>query len=158
METKLTTERDRIEQLMMSEGLNAVQFAAETGIKSATISHILNGRNNPSLDVLKRIVDRYRNISSDWLFLGVGPMYRQKSQPQTLSLFENQTENVEIPDSYVDKNIEKNVSEKISVQEKKDEQLEKSDTPLIIPPQISKSVHKIIVYYSDNTFEEFLPK
>lgn len=38
---------------MQAEGLNATQFASEIGIKTPTLSHILSGRNNPSLDVLK---------------------------------------------------------------------------------------------------------
>ena len=83
----METERDRIEKVMEKEGLNATQFASEIGIKAPTLSHILNGRNNPSLDVMKRILDRYRTISSDWLILGVGPMYREIKQPQMLPLF-----------------------------------------------------------------------
>ena len=59
----METDKDRIEKVMIKEGLNATQFAAEIGIKSPTLSHILNGRNNPSLEVLKRILDRYRTIS-----------------------------------------------------------------------------------------------
>lgn len=157
MDTK-STERDRIQQLMESEGLNSVQFATETGIKSATLSHILNGRNNPSLDVMKQILDRYRSVNSDWLILGIGQMYRQKTQSQTLSLFDEPVVNNIKSEINAPILEEKTVSGAEQTSEKK-EITEIKDTKIELPPtiikEISKSVDKIIVYYSDNTFEEF---
>lgn len=154
----METEKERIEKVMDKVGLNATQFAVEIGIKSPTLSHILNGRNNPSLEVLKRILERYRTISSDWLILGVGPMYRGIKQSQTLSLFEES----EITESksviYDDKNTEKSGAE-ISVIQKETEKmptaLEKSDMKVQPFPKLVK---KIIVYYDDNTFQEFETK
>lgn len=157
MESK-NTERDRIEQLMEAEGLNSVQFAGETGIKSATLSHILNGRNNPSLDVLKRILDRYRTVSSDWLFLGIGQMYRQKTQPQTLSLFELNDENSSKSNNYTQKNEPESITEKVPIQQNSLSEPEKVSEPMQIISEKSKSVNKIIVYFSDNTFQEFNSK
>ena len=58
-------EKDRIEKVMLTEGMNSAQFAAEIGIQGSTLSHILNGRNNPSLDVLKKVLNRFRTVSSD---------------------------------------------------------------------------------------------
>ncbi|MGC3978006.1 MAG: helix-turn-helix transcriptional regulator [Paludibacteraceae bacterium] len=154
MDTKIT-ERDRIQQLMETEGLNSVQFANETGIKSATLSHILNGRNNPSLDVLKRILDRFRTVSSDWLFLGVGQMYRQKSQPQALSLFDITDETNSKTDDYTLKSIKNLVSDTEIIQKNIAPEPEKKNEPIKIISENVKSINKIIVYFSDNTFQEF---
>ena len=49
-------EKERIEKIMLKEEMNSAIFAAEIGIQGSTLSHILNGRNNPSLDVLKKIL------------------------------------------------------------------------------------------------------
>ena len=151
----METEKDRIEKVMESEGLNATQFASEIGIKSPTLSHILNGRNNPSLDVLKRILDRYRTISSDWLILGVGPMYRGIKQSQTLSLFDVNEENISKSTSYVDNNAQNSGSEKNTKEEKADKISDEVINPTINSQIYSKLVKKIIVYYDDNTFHEF---
>ena len=105
----METDKDRIEKVMIKEGLNATQFAAEIGIKSPTLSHILNGRNNPSLEVLKRILDRYRTISSDWLILGIGQMYRDSKKSQTPTLFENMDEIDTKSAGYGRNIVEKNV-------------------------------------------------
>ena len=154
----MESEKERIEKVIDKEGLNATQFAAEIGIKSPTLSHILNGRNNPSLDVLKRILDRYRTISSDWLILGVGPMYRGIKQAQTLSLFAESDESISDSELYVEKNDKKLSTEKMSIQKK----TEQSSTELQVPDPIIQSVPKLvkkfIVYYDDNTFQEFETK
>ncbi|MFV0390853.1 MAG: helix-turn-helix domain-containing protein [Paludibacteraceae bacterium] len=149
-------DKDRIQKVMEQEGLNASQFAAEIGVKSPTLSHILNGRNNPSLDVLKRILDRYREISSDWLILGVGPMFRGIRQPQTLSLFDNEEVKSVQSKSYPIKSEENSVNENSNIQNKEEKN---SNVPVEathnLPPAV-KLVKKIIVYYDDNTFQEFL--
>ena len=69
-------ERERLLKLIADNNMSAKQFAAEVGIQAGTISNIVNGRNNPSLDVMQRVLNRFRTLSSDWLILGVGNMYR----------------------------------------------------------------------------------
>ena len=68
-------ERDRVLQVMQSEGMNAKQFCREVGISQGTLSNIMGGRNKPSLDVLQAILRRFRAVSCDWLIMGVGTMY-----------------------------------------------------------------------------------
>lgn len=154
----METEKDRIEKVMEKEGLNATQFASEIGIKSPTLSHILNGRNNPSLDVMKRILDRYRTINSDWLILGVGPMYRGIKQPQTLQLFDDEIEKYSEPTSYTEKKAENLGHEKKSKEEKTKQ--DHQDVPISTTTHSfqSRKVDKIIIYYDDNTFQEFEAK
>lgn len=48
--------KDRIAQIMKEEQMSAIQFAKETGIQQASLSHILNGRNNPSLEIIKKFI------------------------------------------------------------------------------------------------------
>lgn len=68
--------REKLIKIMQTEGLNAKQFAAEIGVGAGTISNILNGRNNPSHEVMQKVLRRFENISADWLVVDRGPMYR----------------------------------------------------------------------------------
>ena len=132
-------ERQRLEQVIQSEGLTSKQFAQEVGIQAGTISNILNGRNNPSLDVLQRVLNRFRTISSDWLVLGVGSMYRANgAQPET-TLFDV-------------KPLEPEPLLNISQSDQPGEQ--KKQEPPIATPVESKKVDKILIFYTDGTFEE----
>ncbi len=154
----METEKERIEQVMIKEGMNAAQFAAEIGIKSPTLSHILNGRNNPSLDVLKKILDRYRTISSDWLILGVGPMYRGIKQPQTLSLFDESEVNKSKSELYAEKKNIIQADENLSIRKETEQYVPVTEKPDVESQSIAKQVTKIIVYYNNNTFQEFETK
>ena len=58
---------ERITQIMEREGLTPSKFAEAIGIQRSAMSHILNGRNNVSLDVLIKILDRFAYVDSDWL-------------------------------------------------------------------------------------------
>ena len=158
-------EKDRIEKIMLKEEMNSAVFAAEIGIQGSTLSHILNGRNNPSLDVLKKILNRFRTVSSDWLILGIGSMYRVEKQSQTLTLFDSMEENTSKSSTLEPKTVEKSTPPFSTFQQKTtpDPEISVQTQPeahnsTFIPQieQASKSVRKIIVYYTDNTFQEFM--
>lgn len=68
--------KDRIRMIMESEGYTPARFADTLDIGRAIVSHILNGRNNPSLDVISRILEAFPSINPDWLLFGTGEMYR----------------------------------------------------------------------------------
>lgn len=159
-------EKERIEKVMQTEEMTAAQFAAEIGIQGSTLSHILNGRNNPSLDVLKKILNRFRMISSDWLILGVGSMYRNEIKSQAPTLFDNYDENT-LKSSTLDVKSDLKTSTLNKSNQKRVVNIEDSGVldsqnsqPTVFPPDVlvNKSVRKIIVYYTDNTFQEFFTK
>ena len=54
---------ERIMEIMRNKGFNSSRFAEEIGIQRAAMSHILNGRNNVSLDVCKKILEKFPEIS-----------------------------------------------------------------------------------------------
>ena len=66
--------KDRIKKIQEYSGLSLGVFASRTGIKAASLSHILNGRNNPSLDVVMKIHETFPEISWDWMLYGTGQM------------------------------------------------------------------------------------
>ena len=69
-------ERERIEKLIKSMNLSARQFAEQIKVQPGTISNMMVGRNNPSLEVMKRIMLRYPTVNPEWLIAGNGEMWR----------------------------------------------------------------------------------
>jgi transcriptional regulator with XRE-family HTH domain len=65
-------ERERIELLMKCYDLSPSQFAERTGIQRASVSHILSGRNKPSLEVMLKVYDAFPGVDMKWLMTGVG--------------------------------------------------------------------------------------
>lgn len=68
--------KSRIEQIMKEFSLSATEFSERIGISLSVLSHIMSGRNNPSLDVVGKILRSFEEIDSDWLILGKGKMLR----------------------------------------------------------------------------------
>ena len=68
------SESERLKAVMETAGMNAKQFAMEVGISAGTLSNIMKGRNRPSLDVMQAVLNRFRQVRSDWLILGSGSM------------------------------------------------------------------------------------
>lgn len=128
-------ERDRVLQVMQSEGMNAKQFCQEVGISQGTLSNIMGGRNKPSLDVMQAILRRFRAVSCDWLIMGVGSMYIAGTHEEgLLPLFEN--------DKQEDTPIMAVACTPIEEKQPK------------MTVAASRTVSKILVFYSDGTFEE----
>lgn len=64
----------RIQKIIKYKKLSASGFADQIGVPRSTISHILSGRNNPSLDLVQKILDTFSDIKTEWLVRGEGQM------------------------------------------------------------------------------------
>ena len=64
----------RLKNWMESEGLKSSELADNIGANRATISHILSGRNKPSIDFLQKLLSAYSNLNANWLITGIGYM------------------------------------------------------------------------------------
>lgn len=65
--------KDRIKQVINREGMMQSQFADFIEVNRPTLSHILAGRNNPSLEVVMKIHQKFPRINLSWLLDGIGP-------------------------------------------------------------------------------------
>ena len=77
---------DRINLLLKAKNITARQFAEEIGIQPSGISHILSGRNNPSLDFVLKVMKRWPEINISWLMFGKGEMYVSPVEMQHTSV------------------------------------------------------------------------
>jgi transcriptional regulator with XRE-family HTH domain len=148
--------KERIIQIMNQEGLNPSKFAEEIGIQRAAMSHITSGRNNPSMDMVIKILERFKYVNPDWLIFGTGKMKRDNLQTnfpqQQPDLFSNPphipTEKKIIPEYRQENRDKKSVLP-----------TKKSEYENVIPKETpSKKIVKIMLFYSDNTHEFFLPE
>ena len=68
---------DRISLLIQAKNLSAAQFADEIGVQRSSISHLVSGRNKPSLDLIQKTLQRFPEVSTEWLLFGKGEMVRE---------------------------------------------------------------------------------
>ena len=158
--------KDRIIQIMTSEGLMPSRFAEEIGIQRAAMSHITSGRNNPSLDVVTKILERFPSINPNWLLFGAGDMKSNENPNNSSRIsFSSPTSSDNSPSLFA------NPSDIRTQKEKKPEyRTDLRDTPplqtvqqfekktIITDRAPSKKIEKITIFYSDNTYEVFIPE
>lgn len=123
-------ERERIDAVRKSLNLSARQFAEEIHVRPGTISNMMAGRNNPSLEVMRRIMERYPTLNPEWLILGVGEMWR--TEP----------------------GVEAGLFDALPPDGKKRPPVVTKEEPQVIAAP-SKQIKNIVVYYTDGTYEEF---
>lgn len=70
---------DRLKLIMQAKNMSPAEFADVLEVQRSGISHLLSGRNNPSLGFVEKVLTRFPEISPDWLILGKGAMIRSNS-------------------------------------------------------------------------------
>ena len=76
---------ERLKNWMESEYLKPSALADNIGVNRATISHILSGRNKPSIDFLEKLLNTYPDINANWLISGVGYMQSDIKEEELIS-------------------------------------------------------------------------
>lgn len=155
--------KDRIRLIMEDAHLSPSEFADKLHIGRAVISHILNGRNNPSLDVVTRILSNMKNINPTWLLTGEGNMFNSEigenaSSYQSTDLFSNVSSNDLFSQPVVNAPDRSSVNEyrKENIVDLAESTANSAVLQHVIPQkQPEKKISKIIIYYTDNTFEVF---
>lgn len=132
---------ERIRQLMEQLGMNKKTFSEKIGENPSKISHIFMGRNNPSLDMLQKILRAFPDVSTDWLIMGRGESLlnneRQKIDDHELSGLENKNDKQE-------QKQEDNDENSVNAKENK----------ASIAAANNLRIKKIIILYEDGSFEE----
>ena len=151
--------KDRFKLIMDREKLTAGAFAESIGASQATISHILSGRNKPSVELVLRVHQRYGDINLEWLLTGKGEMSNAQGMPGesapdfagSISLFdENAINPTETPAGTENRKEmpsgrQQNTPKEIVKQE------------IVYRERPPRKITEIRIFFDDNTYETFKP-
>lgn len=160
---------DRIKKVMEYERMTPAHFADYIEIGRAVMSHILNGRNKPSLEVVTKILNKIHYIDSNWLLTGEGNMLTDDNNAKQANSSTNREEYVTRDLFNMNKPVEKEIfptnppNTNVYRKETEVNSLVKPEQtsvnqPIVVVKKEEKNISKIIIYYSDNTFETFCPE
>jgi len=148
-----TTMKDRLQQFLNMEQLSPARLSDIIGIQRSGMSHILSGRNKPSFDFIQKLILKFPSLSSDWLITGKGKMYKDANtsvlQNSIFSETVHKTDNTPKPIEILQHTDEIHHSEpsEISI---------KQSIPVVDSKK--KRLIKMILVYSDGTFNDFIPE
>lgn len=174
---------NRLKIYMESKGIGSTQFADSCKIPRPTLSQILSGRNKKISDeVISKIHNAFPQLSVMWLLFGEGQMelvannqfseplkgVQTPSQTASTNAFSSTVNNTENTANQIDSGLFgfDNTREPLIFDEEEElhetkpsESTETCETPLVtIPADGTKSIVNIMVFYSDNSFQSFVPR
>ena len=127
----------RITQILQEQQLSSSAFAETIGVQRSSISHILSGRNKPSLEFILKTVRAFPAYTTDWLLFGKSfessvpyPEPINKVSPSTL-------QDIAFSDN------------------------PRTEQSPILPDSTSNpqvGIDKIVLLYKDGRFTEYIPK
>jgi len=122
----------RLEKILEEYELSAAGFAQKIEVGRATISHILSGRNKPSLDFALKVISAFPEVNLYWLLLGQGHFPKNE---------EGITPTLHDPEITEDKS-------KISL-----DKISNKHTSNTLNDK--KEVKRIVIFYSDGSFDNY---
>lgn len=163
---------DRITKVIEYSKLSPAEFAEEIGVQRSSISHIVSGRNKPSLDFITKIKNKFPDLEWNWLITGEGEMLvsEKEETPEPIQIIDEPKvkEKKSIPDLFSlidDDNFGKDLSPQSDSRESNrtdehegikkisdSQRLDKIDD--ITMPQ-RKEIKRIVFFYHDGTFETY---
>lgn len=153
----------RLETILDYYNLNASSFADKIGVQRSSLSHLLSGRNKPSLDFIIKIANEFPDVDLYWILKGKGtfPKSNEIINPPVLKPEISNKEN--IPVKEITQNINQVTDLFNSIIEEKQESKKELTTSAPVQKndfliQNNSDINKIVIFYKDGTFEDFKPR
>ena len=143
----------RLEIILDYYALNASSFADKIGVQRSSMSHLLSGRNKPSLDFVMKIMEVFPDVDLYWILNGKGSFPKSNSKSTESEPITNINP---IPAVSTQKN---KVNEDL-FSETIPEEIKSVPTPNRIENQnilFDDNIEKIVFFYKDGTFKTFNP-
>ena len=143
---------ERIQEIVRRKHLTPSQFADEIGIQRSGMSHLLSGRNNPSLEFVMKVLKRYPDVKADWLLYGTAGEATGQPVTDELPFEPGGSVNGFMPIPGQDASV---VTDAQELPDQKPE-IKLSRTGKKEKP--GRKIEKIVVFYDDRTFREYEPE
>lgn len=163
---------DKIKQILLDKNVTPSYFADEIGVQRSSISHILSGRNRPSFDIIQKIIRRFPELGYEWIMEDEGQQANQSvssnygrtpsrpvaertdrfssMQPSSSGSYPSQSPGIrsqrnEIPPVSIVEQVPTDAFQNLS------------EPPIAPVINTDKKVERILIFYTDGSFKEYMP-
>jgi len=152
--------KDRIKKVMDESGLSASKFADKIGVPRSGLSHVLSGRNKPSLDYVLKMLNAFPELDPNWLLKG------QKSSTNFDQILDDKSTQNDVDFSNdlntsiasVNKKMGGQADKMIKKIAKVSAPMEDENDKVYHNSKTKQSVERIVYFFSDGSFKEYYPK
>lgn len=150
----------RIKQFMDHKSISSSELADSIGVQRSNVTHVLQGRNKPGFLFISKLLETYPEINAKWLITGEGDMLTASlsiAPPPKNDLF-SEPMPISAPEAPKGKEpvgiLAAEPDEKAKVINKEPVTTQLNPELVAVP---GKEVERIVVFYSDQTFKQYLP-
>jgi predicted transcriptional regulator len=122
----------RLQKILDFYGVTATSFSEKIAFNRSTISHLLSGRNKPSLEFVMKVLQTYPEVDLYWLLYGKG------SFPTTVNKVNTQIKTTSKQNTLPGVEAENSVFENMALKN-----------------QNTSAIERIILCYKDGTFKQY---
>ncbi len=133
----------RLQKIMDEYDLNATSFADAIDVGRSSISHIISGRNKPSLEFVMKIIEAFPEVELYWLLNGKGSF--PKSQV---------TKRAPIVSSQLAANFD---DEPVALASNSTDASSTTQPTPDTSLSTKSDIERIVIFYKDGTFKSFNP-
>lgn len=137
--------KNRLLYLMEYYQLSAAQFADKIGVQRSSISHLISGRNKPSLDFVLKIIEIFPELDLYWVLLGTGAFLKEEKKQIKAEI------NTETP------NLFDSVAEKKEVKGVETENTLFTNVNNVNLKSSQRKLVQIVQFFDDGSFLDFYP-
>ena len=156
---------DRISLILRTKNISAAQFADKIDVQRSSISHVLSGRNKPSLEFIQKILKSFPEIRPDWLLFGKGAMLLEETDLFSIPATDkSEVSNIRPEQPGIDDKVDKLIKDKPFHKSKQEDQVRDSfevKTKYVKKvtkgDETKKKAEKIVIFYNDKTFSVYYP-
>lgn len=143
----------RLEIILDYFSLNASSFADKIGVQRSSMSHLLSGRNKPSLDFILKIIDVFPEVDLYWILNGSGSF--PKINEERISKNDIVAEDLK-GSTTTPPNLEISPLDLFS-EIKNPIETQKTENTTLPKTSNSDDLEKIVFFYKNGTFKVYSP-
>ena len=148
----------RLEIILDYYGLNSSSFADKIGVQRSSMSHLLSGRNKPSLDFVMKILEVFPEVDLYWILNGLGNFPKKEAESNS-NKKENHFETIHsITTPSAENLITQDLFSKINFEH--EEKLQVSNNiknENLNTGKAEEEIEKIVFFYKNGTFKVYTP-
>jgi transcriptional regulator with XRE-family HTH domain len=150
----------RLEIILDYYSLNASTFADKIGVQRSSLSHLLSGRNKPSLDFILKILDVFPDVDLYWILNGKGTFPKSELKSESIVVAPTPISNNQIVETKTEKTADLFSEElpikKNSIEEKLTTNF--SNTQNSEMQKNNSEIDRIVIFFKNGTFQTYSPE
>jgi len=148
----------RLEIILDYYSLNASSFADKIGVQRSSMSHLLSGRNKPSLDFVMKILEVFPDVDLYWILNGKGSFPKTEDENQNLkSEIVSELAKPISPISSNENFVAGDLFSEINYKEEKTETRNSAEVKNSNFISEESEIEKIVFFYKNGTFKVYVP-